>query len=480
MTQHKTSATNTILLFLSTMLLSIPAAGQGRGPWEEWQTPEEAGFSSSQLEEVRAYWNDLDSAAMSSLFVVYQGKVLFTLGNTQENTWCHSVRKSFLSGLYGEHVADGTIDLDATMEDLGIDDSPSALTETERQATVHDLIRARSGVYIEAACESPEMKDMRPERGSHDPGTFWYYNNWDFNVLGTIFRQETGEDIFQAFESNIARRIGMQDFDPELCTYEVVPTSIHACYPFRMSARDRARYGQLFLQNGRWGDRQIVPRAWVEESTQGYSESPQKGIEYGYMWWVYGPPATNANTPYGRIRGLRFYAASGYGGQFIIVVPDADMVIVTTVDVYAGGDLDGDEIGPAVYGVLTAREMVDLNVSNAKAAPRTLAKGDTMTLKARIKNLSRVASQPTALSFYLTSDPSSDGAMGEDATWLASTGPIQLQARGKQRISLVGTIPQDLSSGSYKLVAVVDLDKENYDVVRSNNLTVSKKDLVVE
>src|SRR5262249_5297964 len=81
-----------------------------------------------------------------------------------------------------------------------IDDKPPALTDGEKQATVRDLLMARSGVYHEAAAENDHMKQVRPERGSHRHGTFWYYNNWDFNVLGTIYRQRTSGDIFGAGE----------------------------------------------------------------------------------------------------------------------------------------------------------------------------------------------------------------------------------------------------------------------------------------
>ena len=73
-------------------------------------------------------------------------------------------------------------DLSKTIEELSIDDYPPALTTEEKQATVGDLIKARSGIYHAAVGESPGMKAMRPERHSHRPGTFWYYNNWDFNV----------------------------------------------------------------------------------------------------------------------------------------------------------------------------------------------------------------------------------------------------------------------------------------------------------
>ncbi len=118
--------------------------------------------------------------------------------------WCHALRKSFLSSLYGIYVGSGVIDTTKTLEELGIDDIPTSLTPEEKQARVADLLKSRSGVYHEAAAEAPEMAAERPERGSHPPGTFFYYNNWDFNVAGVIFEQETGVGNFQAFEREIS------------------------------------------------------------------------------------------------------------------------------------------------------------------------------------------------------------------------------------------------------------------------------------
>ena len=76
-----------------------------------------------------------------------------------------------------------------------------------------DLLEARSGVYHPALYETPAMAKQRPARGSHEPGTFWYYNNWDFNALGTIYEHATGSGIYDALDRLIARPIGMQDYD---------------------------------------------------------------------------------------------------------------------------------------------------------------------------------------------------------------------------------------------------------------------------
>ena len=119
--------------------------------------------------------------------IVDDGVVVDAWGDISRNFQCHSMRKSILSAIIGVHVDQGHLDLSQTLAQLGIDDYAPGLTAEEKQATVGDLIQARSGVYHVALGESREMKAMRPERHSHPAGTFWYYNNWDFNALGTIF-----------------------------------------------------------------------------------------------------------------------------------------------------------------------------------------------------------------------------------------------------------------------------------------------------
>ncbi len=198
--------------------------------------------------------------------IVTRGQVVAAWGDVSKTYHTHSTRKSFMSALYGIYSAEGRIDTSLTLGKLDIREKGTELTAQEKQATILDLLRARSGVYLPAAGEVEAMRDARPPRGSHAPGTFWYYNNWDFNVLGTVFRQLTGDDIFEALKTRIADPIGMQDFDIRQASYEFEPVSMHPGYWFRISARDFARFGHLYLRGGRWNDRQIVPKAWVEDS----------------------------------------------------------------------------------------------------------------------------------------------------------------------------------------------------------------------
>ncbi|MCP4201654.1 MAG: serine hydrolase [bacterium] len=449
------------------------------GDWPRWESPEDAGFSSEQVAEAERLWWAIDDAPIAAFFLVYKGRVLTAFGDVTADHECHSVRKSFLSALYGIQVANGTIDLEATLAELGIDDR-SPLTEVEKQARVRDLLMARSGVYHEAACESQEMKDARPPRGSHPPGTFWYYNNWDFNALGTIFRQETGRDIFEEFRRKIARRLGMEDFETSRCSYYYeTEYSDHPCYVFRMSARDRARFGQLFLQRGRWGRRQIIPEDWVDESTRGYSDIEglvgMPGASYGYMWVNLSKEFFAEQTADRRLHHLSGFQASGYGGQTIYVLPDAEMVIVTACDVPAGALLEGHEFGPVIETILTAREIVDLEARRPKAREQAASADDILHLKVKIKNRGAATTLATTVEFYLAPVD----RPGEEIHRLGIVDLAAMAAGRRKNVRLVALVPGGLEPGRYRLIASVDGDKTNYDLRRDNNLKTARRTLKI-
>lgn len=231
----------------------------------------------------------------------------------------HSVRKSILSLLYGIAQAQGLIDVRSTLRHLQIDDDRSALTASERKARVRDLLKSRSGIYIEAAGETAAMKAGRPQRGAFPPGKHFYYNNWDFNVLGVILERATGRGIGTLIDEWLAKPTGMQDFLPEHVIYQDAEFSEHRQFVVFMSARDLARLGALFLTDGRWGETQVVPSAWLDESTTRYSEvevGPYDG--YGYLWWI----DEDFDTVW----------ADGWGGQYLLIDRANELVMVSRND----------------------------------------------------------------------------------------------------------------------------------------------------
>jgi hypothetical protein len=292
---------------------------------------------------------------------------------------------------------------------------------------------------------------------------------WDVNALGTIFRQETETDLFRGFDRTIARPIGMEDFRASACSYDHEDCSTHPCYNFQMSARDRARFGQLILQDGQWENENVLPGEWVPEITGTHSRTPYPGVEFGYMWWLCRPDCFAHHTQDRRLHRLHMVLTSGLGGQYILAVPDADLIFVTAVDTRFGAELADEEMWPLLEQVLTSREIVDLKVSKVTASPRVLTTGESLRLKAKIKNLSREPLLPTTVSFFLTRDT--------EAIWIADSPVVSLGQRERKKVSLTLPVPDILTPGEYELVAAVDDHHDNYDLNRGNNLKVWSKTL---
>lgn len=450
--------------------------------WKKYKTPEEAGFSSNKLLDARAYWESL-RPAFAAVMIIYKGKILVSWGDTNSPYMCHSIRKSLLSALYGIHVKEGHINLQKTMADLGIDDVPP-LTDAEKQAKVVHLLKSRSGIYHEAAYESPEMKAIRPPRGSHPPDTYWYYNNWDFNTLGTIFEQETGTKIFEEFKSRIADPLGMQDFKLDLCEYYYEwNLSIHPAYLFQMSARDRARFGLLYLQNGQWGDKQIVSKKWIRKSTRSYSDlsvmaEEFKGFGYGYMWYVLSdeiPVLQSYN--YLKDIGPGFYA-SGSGGHVIMILPEQEIVFVQVIDTFQGYDVDNDKSFSLFDKILAAKEtdIFDLTLAKTWFRPKKISEGENVKLNARVKNLSRKISIPTGVDFYL----SKNNKFNKRDIHIGYAELAAIKYNKKKTTRLNTQILSKIKPGRYYIITCVDRDNLNLDPYPENNIYISSKKLLIK
>ncbi len=329
-----------LCLLLFTGILNAQNPGES---WMQYAIPEEAGWSSEKLEKARLFADSIGSAAF---MVIYDGKVVVSWGEIERRFMCHSVRKSLLSALYGVYVDKGIIDLDKSLSELGIEDTHQ-LTEIEKQASIRNLLQARSGVYHPAAYETEAMKRARPARGSHPPGTFWYYNNWDFNTSCHILMKHSGKDFFRDFKDHIADPIGMEDFRLEDCYYHLeAENSQFPAYPFRLSARDMARFGQFFLQKGQWNGRQIISESWIRESAMtSYSENVRReGQGYSYMWWMhlYGKEHLN-------------YSAQGVGNQAIIVYPEDNIVIINRTNTFVGDRVSGNNLRKLTKMIFAAK-----------------------------------------------------------------------------------------------------------------------------
>lgn len=288
------------------------AASAGPGNWSE--------------EKLVAFTKKATELGVLGVVCLADGKTIVSHGEVSKPLRIASVRKSILNALYGIAMTRKTINLDATMGEVGIDDY-APLSDVERQATIRDLFKARSGVYISTAAETPAMRAARPKRGSHAPGTFWYYNNWDFNVLGEVYQRVTGHSLYTAVEHDLAGPLGWRDFDPMRDSrYQYLAEAPRfPAYNLFMSARDLATVGQLYLDQGMLNGKVHVPASWVRESTTMYSTTGRKGIEggYGYLWW--GATDKDGADPAGIPLGS--YTAAGNGGRYVVVLPSVRGVI---------------------------------------------------------------------------------------------------------------------------------------------------------
>ena len=319
---------------LPALVLAAPALAQAPPdavfPGERWEYVARSGqqaygWSPEGLQRAFAFVRD--SAHTTGLVVVDRGRVVFRFGDVEGLSYLASARKSVLSILYGRWVEDGTIDLEKTLRDMGMDDE-GGLLEVENDATIHHLVTARSGVY-HAASNSGDDLASAPPRGSQKPGTYMLYNNWDFNAAGAAFELATGRDIYDELEAQLAIPLQFEDWDRSAQRKSGdLTVSRNPAYHMWLSTRDMARIGYLMLREGSWNGKQVVSRDWVRRISSVVTPLEEMNpprrrdgyFGYGYMWWVWdGPEAT------GPFEGA--YTARGAVGQWITVLPAVDLVV---------------------------------------------------------------------------------------------------------------------------------------------------------
>ena len=304
-----------------------------------YSNPESKGYSTSKLDTLKDF---LDKSGTSSMMVLVDGEVIFEYGNTTKKHLIHSIRKCLLNSLIGIAVEEGKIDTSMTLRELRIQDIDT-LSETEQNARIADLLKSKSGVYHPAAAMSQGMINSLPKRDSKQAGEYHYYNNWDFNTLGTILEQQTGESIYKMFLDKIAKPIGMLDYKGKYVEidgeaenvkmpmtdgfyqYEMSKSKFPA-YHFRMSTRDLALYGQLYLNKGMWGNKQIISPDWIKASTTPtsvYTNKYHLGYGYGMLWKLKLSDDKKETVS---------FLHTGVGIHMLAIYPNLKMVLVHRVD----------------------------------------------------------------------------------------------------------------------------------------------------
>lgn len=267
---------------------------------------------------------------LRSVLVIRDGQIVAERGPTSRSTNIKSASKSLLSALVGIALERGEIEsLDQTVAEL-LPEQAANLPEAKRRITLGNLMSMESGLESTsgdaygawvASRDWAAAALERPMDGT--PGEAFAYSTGSSHLVAAILTRATDEDLLA-----YARRHLLETLDVTVTAWDRSPEGVRfGGNNLSMSPRDLARLGQLYLQGGRWGDRQIVPEAWVERSTKRHAVGwPHRYGAYGYLWWI--PPGASWD----------WFAAIGYGGQFLVVVPELDMLVVTTATVESKGE----------------------------------------------------------------------------------------------------------------------------------------------
>jgi len=324
-----------------------------------WETAslESVGLDEILLIDLLDDLNSIENHNWHSLLIIKDGKLVFEeyfpgekfelaqyTGETgfdmNDKHTLASATKSIASALVGIAIDKGFIEsvnqpiFDFYLQYYDIFES----SEQKQNLTIQHLLTMRSGItwndesisYFEPANDmyqiwrNPDPIRYILEKDIYaEPGSVFNYDNCNTNLLGDIVHQVSGERLDHFAENYLFSKLGITDYKWQYLRNNVVFCSGE----IRLTPRDMAKFGQLFLDNGKWNGEQIISQEWVDESTTTFTDFSQEpgsnGYEdgYGYQWWTWD-----------NIHGEDFnaYMAQGWGGQWIIVYPDYDIVIVST------------------------------------------------------------------------------------------------------------------------------------------------------
>lgn len=236
-----------------------------------------------------------------------------------------SVSKSFTSTAVGIAVHEGLLTVDDAVLDLLPDDAPADPSEHLRAMRVRDLLTMTTG-HSASTMEGINRTISLPGAGwarailaqpvEHQPGTRFVYNTGATYLLSAILHRLTGERLLDYLTPRLLAPLGITH-----AAWEQDPDGIDTGgFGLSITIEEMAAFGQLYLQGGVWEGKQLVPAEWVAAATvkqveNGPSDSPDWSQGYGYQFWQCQHGA---------------YRADGAFGQYILVWPEKDMVVITT------------------------------------------------------------------------------------------------------------------------------------------------------
>lgn len=320
------------ILLLSCLLISCNKPADT--PFDfQWQisTPSAEGVSEEILDS--AYLKAEQLGFIDALLVIRNGHLIseqYYNGydeNTPHQIW--SDTKSFLSALVGIAVHNGLIEsVDKKIMDYFPEYIYDGMDQRFFDITVKHLLTMQMGIDKEEnnliAVVSSEnwIKETFELPLIFNPGQRFSYNSLETHLLSAILTKVSGSTALEYSETYLTKSMGI-----EIASWTQDPQGYNVGgYDIYMTPRDMAALGYLYLNEGEIHNRQIVPKEWVNSSlTKSWdTDGPAWGVltdyNYGYLWWL------------GKINGCDLFMALGMGGQYIVVFPELQLIIVTTAN----------------------------------------------------------------------------------------------------------------------------------------------------
>lgn len=268
--------------------------------------------------------------ALTSIVVLHDGRIVhedYLLGTTAEDrriSW--SVAKSYLSALVGVLLAEGAL----PSIDVAVTDYVPALKGTAYDGVrLVDLLTMQSGVLFDEDYLNYDSDINRMGRAIalgqsldsftealtarfQDPGVSFKYVSIDTHVIGMVVRGATGRSIADLLSEKIIAPLGLEA-DPYYVTDGAGAAFVLG--GLNMRARDYARFGLMFEQDGQYQGKQVVPADWVDRSTRPQAKTAEGKFHYGYQWWMPADPVPGE------------FFGQGVYGQYLWIDQNRNVVI---------------------------------------------------------------------------------------------------------------------------------------------------------
>jgi CubicO group peptidase (beta-lactamase class C family) len=288
--------------------------------------PEAEGISSQAIQDFVSTVDKIDT--LHSFMLVRHGHVI------AEGWWkpeapdkphvLYSLSKSFNSTAVGLAIAEGKLSLDDPVLKFFPGEAPAEPSENLKAMKVRDLLTMTCGHDSEAKSSrgAPAVKDFLAQPVPHKPGTHFLYNTLGSYTLSAIVTKATGQTSLEFLKPRLFEPLGIEN--PEW------PTSPEGNslggYGLKLCTEDIAKFGQLYLQKGKWNGKQLVPESWVEQATSRQVPNDKEGHSKIGIDWVQGYGFQFWRCTHNAFRG------DGANGQLCVVIPEKDAVMAITAD----------------------------------------------------------------------------------------------------------------------------------------------------